>query len=157
MANNAAEGTRILALNAKREEQKKQQEREREKIRKDNQVNISNIDQQFMARTDTVDDVLVQNTVGLVTKEQYVAKRNMIQRMQDESLAEQEHRAANQKKRKKAKKKKQSVNKLSFGDDVDNMDGEDEKSEGASYAHLCCRQSCQSMLGTVARSETVWP
>ena len=130
MANSSHESGRIRSLNAKREEEKKHQERQRELIRKDNQVNLGSIDEQFLARTDTVDDVLVRNTVGLVTKEEYVNKKKMIQRMQDESQADAENAAHAQKKRKKAKKKKQSVNKLSFGDDVVD-DIQEEAEDGA--------------------------
>ena len=75
MANDSRSGGRQLVLNRQREQQLKDQEREREQIRKENAVNISTLDQQYLSRSDTVDDVLVANTVGLVTLDQYKQKK----------------------------------------------------------------------------------
>ena len=54
MANNAAEGSRILQLNAKREESKRKQARERERVHEENKVRVSNIDSQFTSKVDNV-------------------------------------------------------------------------------------------------------
>ena len=75
MANNAAEGNRILILNAKREETKRKQQRDRDSIHEANKVRVSNIDAQFTSKTDNVDDLLVQNTVGLVSAKEFSKRR----------------------------------------------------------------------------------
>jgi hypothetical protein len=118
MANDSREGNRILALQAKRVEDKKNQELEREAIRKKNAVNVGSIDSQFLSKTDNVDDVLTRNTVGLVTLDQYRQKRDLIQRLQDDDQAEVAKGEQKQSKKRRRKKKKKTVNTLSFGDDV---------------------------------------
>ena len=70
-------------MNRQREQNLKEQERERSQIRKDNAVNISTLDQQYLSRSDTVDDVLVANTVGLVTLDQYKQKKAVIESLQE--------------------------------------------------------------------------
>ena len=83
MANDSRSGGRQLILNRQREQNLKEQERERSQIRKDNAVNISTLDQQYLSRSDTVDDVLVANTVGLVTLDQYKQKKAVIESLQE--------------------------------------------------------------------------
>ena len=92
MANDSRSGGRQLVLNRQREQQLKDQEREREQIRKENAVNISTLDQQYLSRSDTVDDVLVANTVGLVTLDQYKQKKAVIESLQEKERRKEEKR-----------------------------------------------------------------
>jgi protein FAM50 len=128
MANNAGEGMRAQRLVQKREEEKKQQQKEREQIRKDNAIHISSIDQGFVTKIDRVDDILVQNTVGLVTLDDYRKKKELIEDLQEKERRREDKRktleAGGKKKRKK--KRKVATSKLSFGDDVDDDEGEAE-------------------------------
>ena len=138
MANDSREGNRILALQAKRVEDKKNQELEREAIRKKNAVNVCSIDSQFLSKTDNVDDVLTRNTVGLVTLDQYRQKRDLIQRLQDDDQAEVAKGEQKQSKKRRKKKKKKTVNTLSFGDDVAGR-GQTLGAQGGDWpsSHLC--------------------
>ena len=79
-------------MNRQREQNLKEQERERSQIRKDNAVNISTLDQQYLSRSDTVDDVLVANTVGLVTLDQYKQKKAVIESLQEKERRKEDKR-----------------------------------------------------------------
>ena len=79
-------------MNRQREQNLKEQERERSQIRKDNAVNISTLDQQYLSRSDTVDDVLVANTVGLVTLDQYKQKKAVIESLQERERRKEDKR-----------------------------------------------------------------
>ena len=79
MANSGREANRILMLQAKQEEKKKQDEEARKKVHEENTVRIGSIDSQFEAKSTNADDILVQNTVGLVSLADYRKTKSLIE------------------------------------------------------------------------------
>eukprot|EP01043_Picozoa_sp_COSAG02_P041015 COSAG02_NODE_3366_length_6865_cov_21.795300_2_plen_333_part_00 len=123
MANSGREANRILMLQAKQEEKKKQDEEARKKVHEENTVRIGSIDSQFEAKSSNADDILVQNTVGLVSLADYKKTKSLIEANIAETELQEESRKRGVdeggKKKKKKKKRKVAASKLSFGDEVE--------------------------------------
>ena len=136
MANSGAEGIRIMQLQAKQEKKKKEMADERKKVHEENTVRIGSIDSQFNSSSTNADDMLVQNTVGLVSLADYKKTKGMIEaniaetQMQEESRKRGVDEHEDGRKKKKKKKKKVATSKLSFGDEVE----EEEEAAAANAA-----------------------
>ena len=136
MANSGREANRIMQLQAKQEQKKKDQAEERKKVHEENTVRIGSIDSQFEAKSTSADDMLVQNTVGLVSLADYKKTKSLIEEnlIQEQMAEESRKRGTDEhedgRKKKKKKKKKVATSKLSFGDEVE----EEEEAAAAAAA-----------------------
>lgn len=111
------DATRIRQLEKKREQERQQYAQQVQQMKQDTQSSVRDISQKFAARTSTAEDQLKQETIGLVTAEEFRKKKQEIQ-LEGPSLKE----APKRKRETKLQKAK-----LSF-----DLDGDDNAEEGGS-------------------------
>ena len=156
MANSGMEANRILRLQAKQAEEKERQAKQREQIRKENEVKIGSIDSQFESKSVNVDDMLVQNTIGLVSLAEYQQKKNLIQTLHDQEQAQEETRKRGYeegKRKKKKKKRKVSAAKLSF---MDSEEAEEGESAATGAEGEAAAEAPKARLGKCAGVDTTY-
>ncbi|KAI9139365.1 XAP5, circadian clock regulator-domain-containing protein [Paraphysoderma sedebokerense] len=115
----SGEGQRHTMLEKQREAMLSEFQKRKEQISKDNEVKIGS--DRFVAYTESVEDQLKRDTVGLVTFEEFRAKREQLEKKRALESGQQKDELKPKKKKKKADKSK-----LSFA-----MDGEEEADEGS--------------------------
>ncbi|CAG8580393.1 16810_t:CDS:2, partial [Acaulospora colombiana] len=123
----SSEGQRQAMLEKKRAKMLSDFEKQREKIAKDNQVNITT--SKFVTQYDDVEDSLKKETIGLVKLEDFQKIRKELQVQKEREAA----RTAELKddKIKKKRKKKEKVKLSFYTDDADDDQVDDNKNESS--------------------------
>eukprot|EP00128_Syssomonas_multiformis_P004786 Colp12_sorted_trinity150504_noHs@36008 len=124
----AGEGSRAFSLQKEREKAKQLLEKEKDKIRKD--YAVKDINNKFAVHYDSMNDKLVQDTVGYMTLEDFTRKREELQLQREREIADAaERKARENEERKENRKKRAKPTNLSFDLEEDGEgDGEDGES-----------------------------
>eukprot|EP00026_Physarum_polycephalum_P006673 Phypoly_transcript_06724.p1 GENE.Phypoly_transcript_06724~~Phypoly_transcript_06724.p1 ORF type:complete len:352 (+),score=77.40 Phypoly_transcript_06724:60-1058(+) len=124
---------RILALEKQREHERKMRKAEMEKISEENRKpKVSTINEKFAKNMDTTAALLTQETVGLVSIEDFRRKREAVERLEQDETNKRKVVEEAAKPKAQNKKPKPAVSKLSFDLDEEEEqegDGEGEKEE----------------------------
>mmetsp|Transcript_39547 Transcript_39547/g.77447 ORF Transcript_39547/g.77447 Transcript_39547/m.77447 type:complete len:338 (-) Transcript_39547:129-1142(-) len=128
------EGSRMLAMAKKREEEIRQMEEAKAKIRQDNAVSVGSFGSKFGKSTaEVLTDELSKKTVGLVTledlkktKEDLAKKERILGELQRQETLEAEAKVEGAKRKNRKVKVVKSA--LSFADDEGGEEGEEEES-----------------------------
>eukprot|EP01135_Chromosphaera_perkinsii_P001005 Nk52_evm19s156 gene=Nk52_evmTU19s156 len=125
----SSEAGRAMAIVKKREEEKESFERQKEKISRENEKSVRDIGQKFASTYDNVGDLLIKNTVGLVTRDEFTKKREQLLHERELQIAKAAADSENKKslESKKKKKKKKKAAGLSFDLDEEEGDGCEDK------------------------------
>lgn len=83
----STEGNRALSLSKQRELQKEEFERQKQLISKEAEHRVASISNKFASKADAVEDLLKSETVGLVTLDDFTAKREKLQLEREKQLA----------------------------------------------------------------------
>eukprot|EP00126_Sphaerothecum_destruens_P010160 Sdes_comp20682_c0_seq8m16182 len=128
-------GELAFSLAQKRELEREEFERRKEKIALENESHVANFNNKFSSTYESIGDQLINDTVGLVTRDEFARKREKILQEREQILAKaklDENLKANSKS-KKPKKKKLKTSTLSFDFEEDDPGSEKEQqSEEAS-------------------------
>lgn len=143
---------RVHALETERKKQQQEVERRKRQITSETSNALSQTASKFSSRTETVEDLLKSDTVGLVRHEDYKARREYLQRCAAE---EKEKRDAAQRDRdaesRRQRLQKANKAKLSFADDDDS----DSSGESDSERSPATKRKVSSV--TTVKEETAIP
>jgi protein FAM50 len=108
---------RVRRLNAKRDKERQEFEDSKVTMAKDSEVAVVDIAQRFATTDVTADQIFTDATTGLVSKEEYAERRELLQRIVEEQEAKRKREEERQAEERKAKKVKPSAATLSFGEE----------------------------------------
>eukprot|EP00668_Euglena_longa_P029445 GGOE01036793.1.p1 GENE.GGOE01036793.1~~GGOE01036793.1.p1 ORF type:complete len:337 (-),score=133.43 GGOE01036793.1:176-1186(-) len=108
---------RVRRLNAKRDKERQEFEDLKLSMAKENDVKVVNISERFAATDASVEQIFTDATTGLVSKEEYAERRELLQKIVEEQEAKRKREEEERQEERRAKRKKPSLAALSFADE----------------------------------------
>lgn len=74
---------RIMAMEKQRAKEKEEMKLKKEKIKEESKTKVTKITEKFATNNDTVSEKFTQQTVGLVSREEFIKKRTAVEQAEE--------------------------------------------------------------------------
>eukprot|EP01012_Entosiphon_sulcatum_P052841 TRINITY_DN7264_c0_g1_i1.p1 TRINITY_DN7264_c0_g1~~TRINITY_DN7264_c0_g1_i1.p1 ORF type:complete len:363 (-),score=92.05 TRINITY_DN7264_c0_g1_i1:46-1134(-) len=119
---------RVRQLNKQRDKERQEFEDKRKKIEQENNVRVTKIDEKFAGnKQGAYDQLFTEQTTGLVTKEEYAEKRELLGRLlEEQEKARENEERAKERARKAMRKSDAAVLSFALEEDEEGAEGNEE-------------------------------